>query len=122
MAWALAALYGFMGLYIWPLAQGFWPTSLAWFTDFDGLHGLHARPNPLLTLQAAAVALYAVHAWRALGLTARRVALHHLVYSGACLGWLAVFPAGYQVYAFAVPLVGIGVSLALGLLLRRLRG
>lgn len=118
MAWALVLLYGFVGLYIWPLAQGRWPDSAAWFTDFDQLRGAKAGPNPLLTLQVGAVVLYAVFAWRTRGLTRARVLLHHGLYFAACFVWLAVFPAGYQVYAFAVPLIGIPVSLAVGLLLR----
>ncbi len=119
MAWALAALYAFMGLYIWPLAQGLWPDSLAWFTEFGQARGLKAWPNPLLALQVAAVVLYARHAFGAEELTARRVVHHHLAYFAACFVWLLVFPAGYQVYAFVVPLLGIPASLAVGLLLRR---
>ena len=65
-----------------------------------------------------AVVLYAVYAWRNPTVTTSRMALHHLLYFAASFVWLAVFPLGYQVFLYVVPLVGIALSFGLALFLR----
>ena len=118
VVWLVAALYGFMGRYIWPLGQGYWPHSAADLANPDMAQGLKVHLNPLLTLQAVAVVLYALYAWRAPALPTARAAWHHGAFFAVCFGWLLFSPHGYNVFLCVVPLVGIPLSFGLARLLR----